>query len=137
MQLSRRRFMASAAAATLVPAGFAVTNKVHASAPTVGKQAPGFYRVKLGEFELTTVHDGILKFAKPENLVVNKSFDEVGKAFDAAFIPRDNFRIPFTPTLVNTGKNLVLIDSGFGDNGPPPTGGLMSNLTAAGIDPKA
>jgi glyoxylase-like metal-dependent hydrolase (beta-lactamase superfamily II) len=42
----------------------------------------------------------------------------------------------FNILVVNTGKNLVLIDSGFGDNGPPTVGSLAANMTAAGIDPK-
>ena len=107
-----------------------------AAAPPVGKQAPGFYRTKLGDFEVTVVQDGVVKVPKPENLVVNRPFDEVGKALDAAFIPRDNVWAPFTPVVINTGKNLVLIDTGFGDNGPPTTGNLLSNLAASGIDPK-
>ena len=30
----------------------------------------------------------------------------------------------------------MLIDSGFGDNGPPTGNNLLSNMSAAGIDPK-
>jgi glyoxylase-like metal-dependent hydrolase (beta-lactamase superfamily II) len=39
--------------------------------------------------------------------------------------------------VVNTGKNLVLIDAGFGDNGAPTVGSLAANMQAAGIDPKS
>ena len=42
----------------------------------------------------------------------------------------------FNILVVNTGRNLVLIDSGFGDNGAPTVGNLINNMAAAGIDPK-
>jgi len=61
-----------------------------------------------------------------------------GKLFDAG-VPRDNVQNPFVPTIVNTGKNLVLIDTGFGLREKafgPNTGRLLANLKAAGIDPK-
>jgi glyoxylase-like metal-dependent hydrolase (beta-lactamase superfamily II) len=137
MPLSRRSFMAAATAASVAPAALSVPRFAEAAAPPVGKQAPAFYRTKLGDFEVTVVQDGVVKVTKPESLVVNRPFEEVGKALDAAFIPRDNVWAPFTPVIINTGKNLVLIDTGFGDNGPPTTGNLKSNLAASGIDPKS
>jgi glyoxylase-like metal-dependent hydrolase (beta-lactamase superfamily II) len=136
MTLSRRRFMTAAAAASVAPAALSVPKVAEAAAPQVGKQAPAFYRTKVGDFEITVIQDGFLRAPKPEALVVNRPFDEVGKALDAAFIPRDNVRVPFTPVVINTGKNLVLVDAGFSDNGPPTTGNLLTNLAASGIDPK-
>jgi glyoxylase-like metal-dependent hydrolase (beta-lactamase superfamily II) len=44
---------------------------------------------------------------------------------------------PFTPVVVNTGGQLVLIDTGTGGQFPGPSGSFMANLAAAGIDPKA
>ncbi|MBI3433846.1 MAG: MBL fold metallo-hydrolase [Proteobacteria bacterium] len=137
MKFTRRKFMAAATLAAAAPALPHAIGVARAAAPQVGKQAPAFYRFKLGDFEVTTLQDGVAKIPKPEAFVVNKPLEEINKALDAAFIPRDNVRIPFTPTLVNTGKNLVLIDTGFGDNGGPTTGQLMTNLAAAGVDPKS
>jgi glyoxylase-like metal-dependent hydrolase (beta-lactamase superfamily II) len=136
MNFSRRHFMATAAAAAAAPAMTSLSTSAQAAAPMVGKQAPAFYRFKVGEFEVTTLHDGLIKVANPNTLVTNKTPDEIGAAMDAAGIPRDNMRNPFVPTIVNTGKNLVLIDTGFSDNGPPVVGAMMNNMQAAGIDPK-
>jgi glyoxylase-like metal-dependent hydrolase (beta-lactamase superfamily II) len=136
MSFSRRQFMATAAAAAATPAVLSVSTTAQAAAPMVGKQVPAFYRFKVGDFEVTTLHDGLLKVANPNTMIVNKTPDEIGAALDAAGVPRDNVQNPFVPTIVNTGKNLVLIDTGFGDNGPPGVGLMATNMAAAGIDPK-
>jgi len=136
MGISRRQFMATAAAAAAAPAVLNASHTAHAAAPMVGKQVPAFYRFKVGDFEVTTLHDGILKVANPNTMITNKSPDEIAAALDSAGVPRDNVQNPFVPTIVNTGKNLVLIDTGFGDNGPPGVGLMAGNMVAAGIDPK-
>jgi glyoxylase-like metal-dependent hydrolase (beta-lactamase superfamily II) len=134
IELTRRHMLAGAAAGALAP--FAVRG-AHAAAPPAGKQIPGIYRYKIGEFEVTAFNDGGAKVPKLESLVVNRPREEIEKALEAAFIPKDDLRIPFNPLLVNTGKNLVLFDSGFADNGPPTTGNLLGSLAVAGVDPKA
>jgi glyoxylase-like metal-dependent hydrolase (beta-lactamase superfamily II) len=135
MTLTRRTFMTTAAAA--VAAIPATHTSFAAAPPPSGKQAPGFYRYKVGDFEVTGFNDGFTKVPKLEAFVVNQPPEAVAKAIEAAYIPKDDLRVPFNPLVVNTGKNLVLFDTGFGDNGPPTTGGLMANLAAAGIEPKA
>jgi glyoxylase-like metal-dependent hydrolase (beta-lactamase superfamily II) len=129
--------MATAAAAAAVPAGLAAVGRARAAAPPSGKQVPGIYRYKVGEFEVTVLADGALKAPKPENVVVNQPFSEVQKALEAAYLPKDQIVTVFTPFVVNTGKQLVLFDAGFNDNGPPGVGALASNMATAGIDPKA
>ena len=136
MNLSRRHFMATAAAASVAPAVVSATHTAQAAAPMTGKPAASFYRFKVGDFEVTTLHDGLIKVANPAAMITNKTPEEINQALDIAMIPRDNLRNPFVPTIVNTGKNLVLIDTGFGDNGPPSVGMMAANLAAAGIDPK-
>ena len=138
-QLTRRSVFTTAlavgAASALTP--LALSSRARAAAPASGKQMPGVYRYKVGEFEVTGFNDGFTKVPKLDALVVNQPLDAIQKAVEAAYIPKDDMRIPFNPLLVNTGKNLVLFDTGFGDNGAPTTGALMSNLAAAGVDPKA
>jgi len=70
-------------------------------------------------------------------MALNQSVPYIQKALGAAFLPTDHVTNHFNVVVVNTGKNLVLLDSGFGDNGPPTVGNLISNMNAAGIDPKA
>src|SRR5215203_1950597 len=62
IELSRRRVL-TAASATL---GTALTpfapSHSRAAAPPVGSQAPGWYRYKVGDIEVTVVTDGVNKF---------------------------------------------------------------------------
>jgi glyoxylase-like metal-dependent hydrolase (beta-lactamase superfamily II) len=37
---------------------------------------------------------------------------------------------------VNTGRNLVVLDTGFGDSGAPTVGGMRANMKDAGVDPQ-
>lgn len=137
MQPSRRTFMAMAAASAAIPAGLAELVPAHAAAPLAGKQVPSIYRYKLGEFEITVLSDGALRAPKPDAVVVNQPFSEVQKALESAHLPKDQIVNPFTPFVVNTGRQLILFDAGFADNGPPGVGQLAANMAAAGIDPKA
>jgi len=107
-----------------------------AAAPMLGKQGPSFYRYKVGDFEVTALSEGSVRNANVKNMAVNKELPDIEKALSAAFLPTDAVTNQFTILVVNTGKNLVLLDSGFGDNGAPTVGNLAGNLTAAGIDPK-
>jgi glyoxylase-like metal-dependent hydrolase (beta-lactamase superfamily II) len=142
-ELTRRNVLTGAVAATaaaaVVPA--LPTSPAQAAAPAAGKQAPGFYRYKVGSFEVTVVTDGSRTFDLPDTFVVNKTKAEVNAALAAAYMQADKMTIHFSPILVNTGAKLVLIDTGYGAAvaaQPNSTAGLLqTNLAAAGIDPKA
>jgi glyoxylase-like metal-dependent hydrolase (beta-lactamase superfamily II) len=136
MKITRRTLMATAAAAAAVPAGRSIVGPANAAAPMSGKQVPTIYRYKLGEFEVTVLGDGAIKAARPDTVVANQPFNEVQRALEDAFLPKDQIVVVFTPFVVNTGRNLVLFDAGFADNGPPGVGLLATGMTAAGIDPK-
>ena len=98
-------------------------------------QAPGFYRFKVGAFTVTTVHDGF--FARSlEGFVRNAPLADVQAVLRDAFLPQDRLVIPFTVTFLDTGRDLVVFDSGNGVTAPGATNGRMiSNMRAAGIDP--
>ena len=58
-QMTRRHLFAGAAAAGAVFAGSkTIVAPASASAPVAGKQNAGWYRYKVGEFEVTVVTDG-------------------------------------------------------------------------------
>ncbi len=122
--------------AVTAAAGSLINTPAHAAAPMLGKQGPSFYRYKIGDFEVTALSEGSVRNANVKNMALNKELPDIEKALGAAFLPTDQVTNQFTILVVNTGKNLVLIDSGFGDNGAPTVGNLAGNLTAAGIDPK-
>lgn len=135
-KISRRQLLAATTAAAVLSPLVQPVRPAHAAAPPVGTQAPGFFRFKVGDFEVTTLHDGF-STRKPEGYVRNVPLAEVERALDAAFLRRDVLNNYFTAVVVNTGAKLVLIDAGFADNAPPPLGQLAQNMTAAGIDPRS
>ncbi len=96
-------------------------------------QAQGFYSFKVGDFDIVALHDGVLSRDRPAGFVRNASDEEVDEAFAAAGMPRDKLTLTFTALAIHTGGGVVLIDTGLGESGPPGTGALMANLSAAGI----
>jgi glyoxylase-like metal-dependent hydrolase (beta-lactamase superfamily II) len=99
-------------------------------------QPAAFYRFRLGSFELTTVYDGFWNRPINAEFVRNAPYADVKAALADAFMPKDTLTMPFTPLVINTGKNLVLIDTGSGGQLAATAGTLTSNLRAAGIDPE-
>jgi glyoxylase-like metal-dependent hydrolase (beta-lactamase superfamily II) len=106
-----------------------------AAAPIVGTQGASFYRYKLGDFEIIALHDG--EFTRPldASFVRNAPLEAVQKTLADAFLPTDKLTISFTAVLVNTGPKLVLLDTGFNDNGGPTNGKIVAAMKAAGIEP--
>jgi glyoxylase-like metal-dependent hydrolase (beta-lactamase superfamily II) len=138
--LGRRRFIqiTTAGAVSTVGYSFSVPRMAWATAPFSSQQPAGFYRLKLGEFQITAVSDGF--FELPTNSIATNVPEEERKAyFNAHFISLDKFRLQASPLLINTGAKFVLVDTGVGpDNGwAPGAGRLGQTLNAAGIDPEA
>ena len=132
--LSRRRLLAGASAAAV---SLSVPISARAAAPLAGRQAPAFYRYKVGDYECTSVSDGARTYAIFDNFVRNVSKDQAIAAAEAAYFPKGMVTVPFNPQLINTGSKLVLIDAGIGPGIGPTVGHLATNLAAAGVDPKA
>src|ERR1700683_4101283 len=131
--LSRRALLAGTAATALACGA----ERAAATAPPAGKQAPGIYRYTIGSFEITALYDGIWYRPITDKFIRNARFAEVETALADAFMPADRLATPFTTLIVNTGKRLVLIDTGTGGQIAASAGALRDNLAAAGIDPKA
>jgi glyoxylase-like metal-dependent hydrolase (beta-lactamase superfamily II) len=114
---------------------------LRAAAPPAGKQAPGIYRYKVGDYEVTQIADGARSFPMPDNFVVNATKEEALAAAEGAYMPKGMVTIPFNPMIVNTGSKLVAIDSGNGLGAFEATKGAVgqmnANMRAAGIDPTA
>jgi glyoxylase-like metal-dependent hydrolase (beta-lactamase superfamily II) len=135
--LTRRSLFTAAAGAGAAAVLPAMTRPAGAAAPPVGKQAPGFYRYKVGDYELTQISDGGRTFPMPDGFVRNVPKEQALAAAEAAYMPKGQVRVPFNPVVVNTGSKLVLIDTGFPPGAVPTAGLCQANLAAAGIDPKA
>ena len=133
--LSRRQVLAGSVA--VVATGFAL-KPASAAAPLAGGAAlPGFVRYKVGDFEITALNDGTRTADNPEKIFgINQKPEDVAAAAEANFLPADKLVNGFTPVIVNTGKELVLFDSGNGARGRPAAGNLSSQIVAAGFTPE-
>jgi glyoxylase-like metal-dependent hydrolase (beta-lactamase superfamily II) len=130
---TRRTFLAGSALAAVS----ASADPAAAAAPSTDRETPGIYRYRIGTFELTALYDGIWYRPINDAFIRNAPFAEVEHALADAFMPADKLATPFTTLIVNTGKKLVLLDTGTGGQIAPSAGVLRDNLAAAGIDPKA
>ncbi|MDX7951829.1 MBL fold metallo-hydrolase [Lichenihabitans sp. Uapishka_5] len=113
-----------------------------AGAPQLRTQAPGYYRFMLGDFEVTALLDGTHGF--PAYAVLQRmngtgGADLLEKAEPGttdALLGAVDLKAPpegsINGFLVNTGKQLVLIDAGAGSFYGACCGRLLSNLLAAG-----
>lgn len=98
--------------------------------------APRFHRSRFGDFELTVVSDGARPIPLPPRFVLNVSNEEVLKVAEAAGMPKGEVVGPFNPMVVDTGRQRILIDTGYGSLSPT-VGRLPQSLAMAGIDPKS
>jgi glyoxylase-like metal-dependent hydrolase (beta-lactamase superfamily II) len=140
-ELSRRSLLTGAAVASAATVLTPLANApAVAAAPPVGKQAPGWYRYKVGTHEITVVTDGVNRFRFPDGFVANKNRDEVNVGLSSLYmgLEKDQVAIPYSPIAVNTGSKLVVIDTGTSEanfeRSKGAAGQFHSNLKAAGID---
>jgi glyoxylase-like metal-dependent hydrolase (beta-lactamase superfamily II) len=110
------------------------TQAAFAEAPQVKTQAPGYYRMMLGDFEVTVLFDGAIDL-KPTELLTNVKKEDVTKALTQRF-QKEPVPTSVNAFLVNTGSKLVLVDTGTGALGGPTLGGIVNNLKAAGYQPE-
>ena len=105
-----------------------------AAAPFAATPAPGFYRMMLGDFEITALSDGTLQLSH-ETLLTHVTRAQLQRALQRAFA-RDPVTTSVNGFLINTGAKLVLVDTGTGTGGGTTLGKLLSNLRASGYQPE-
>jgi glyoxylase-like metal-dependent hydrolase (beta-lactamase superfamily II) len=139
-KLTRRTVLTGAVAASAATALSPLTPSF-AAAPPAGKQNAGWYRYKVGSFEITVVTDGVTNAPLSDTYVANAQKDAVNTALTSDFMPRDRAIQPYTPIVVNTGSKLVAIDTGLGlgmfQQSKGAVGQYHTNLQASGIDRSA
>lgn len=114
-RLSRRTALAGAAA---LPFAAAAVSGARAAAPMQGMSIAPFQRVKLGAFEVTTLLAGTRTVEGPHNIFgMNVDKDTFEAVSAEANLPTNAAQFFFTPTVVNTGSELILFDTGLSGNG--------------------
>jgi glyoxylase-like metal-dependent hydrolase (beta-lactamase superfamily II) len=126
--LSRRQ--ALFAGATMPLAAAFTPGLAQAQETMQGSGFAPWNRFKLGSFEVTTLLAGTRAGDKPqETFGTNASAEDFAALSAANFIPVDRTQNFFTPTVVNTGAEIVLFDTGLSAEG------TLAALTAAGMTP--
>ncbi len=128
-----RRGLLAAFATTMLAAPF-LAQPAKASAPQQKTQAPGFYRLMLGDIEVTALNDGTAKMEAGKLLKGIKP-EQVQKDLARAFL-KDPYEWSFNGFLINTGSKLVLVDTGAGSGMGATNGKLLANLRASGYKPE-
>jgi glyoxylase-like metal-dependent hydrolase (beta-lactamase superfamily II) len=133
MALDRRSFL-QISAAGLCTAALPLSTP-HARVAPQGRQAPAWYRVKVGDYEVTALNDGVL--------TIDPAFYAAAPQAEAKEMLQQAHRLTSgVPTsvnayAVNTGASVVLVDTGASTGMGAGLGKLPANLSAAGIDPGA
>ncbi len=127
--ITRRQLLGTSAA---LAAGAVTTGSAFAAAPMLGAMPASVHRYKLGDLEVTAMSDGLVTLPEPWTVFgENQKPETVKKLAAEYFLPTETHSISFTPVVVNTGKELVLFDTGWGA-GNPGRGQLAVSLAAGG-----
>src|ERR1700736_3128925 len=130
--------LAVAATATplLTPASPAEDARQAGAEPQNGN---GFYRFKIGDFQATVISDGYGPIPIGPIFAMNASEAELAAVLKANFM-QPMIQATNNILVVDTGRERILVDTGFGEKLGPSYGsfpGLEPNLRRAGIAPES
>ncbi len=128
MNFTRRNFVAQTTALAAVTA----ITSAFAKAPLGGGTAVSTHRMKLGNFEITTLLDGFIEI-NPAVLLGEP--DVIKRQLEAAQLWGSPIRTAVNAFMVNTGEKLVLVDCGGAKMLGPTAGRLPQALAQLGIEP--
>src|SRR6202140_4782763 len=131
----KRNSMRFAATLLVALASFVTApNAALAAAAQQHDQVPGFYRMKVGDFEVTALFDGHAVFDPHWLKGTKETMDGVAEA-----LHEDSHLLDVSDEgfLVNTGTELILVDAGAGTWwGGGALGRLVGSLRSAGYTPE-
>lgn len=127
---ARSALLAMALGCSAVLAGLPLA----ASAAPVAQQrtqVPGFFRMALGEFEVTALYDGYVDL--DPKLLKGASAEDIQRLLARMFVEADKgVQTAVNAYLVNTGSQLLLVDAGAAQCFGPTLGAIQANIAAAG-----
>lgn len=125
-----RRQLLSAAVGVPLAAGL-----LSRAEPLYAKETPSNairHSFALGDFTVSTLLAGSRTVSNPHQIFgLNVDEDEFAKVSQSHFIPTDRAQFYFTPTVIQTGDQTVLFDTGLN------AGGIAAALEAAGLSTDA
>lgn len=105
-----------------------------AAAPQQKTQVPGWYRAMVGDFEVTALYDGYIDL-DPKELLKFTHPGEIERGLARGYEGGPKVQTSVNGYLVNTGGQLILVDTGAAKGFGPALGFLADNLRASGYDP--
>ena len=96
-------------------------------------QQPGYYRLQVGDIQVTALSDGTVPLDLSK-LLSNTQPGEVEKLLSLNFMPT-TVESSVNAYLVKTGGKLILVDAGTAGNFGPTLGQLTKSLAQAGYTP--
>ncbi|WP_172724242.1 MBL fold metallo-hydrolase [Neorhizobium tomejilense] len=99
---------------------------------------PDIHKFKLGGFQVLAVKDGARPSGAPgETFGLKQPPETLAALLTENFLPTEQFVNSFSPTLIDTGSNVILFDTGLGKPGRAQgVGRLIEGLAAAGYMPE-
>lgn len=97
-------------------------------------QVPGYFRMNLGDFEVTALYDGYVDL----DLALLKGIDagNLQSLLNKMFVSGDEgIQTAVNAYLINTGNELILVDAGAAQCFGPTLGNISVNLQASGYEP--
>ncbi|MGV2102539.1 MBL fold metallo-hydrolase [Rhizobium sp. 21-4511-3d] len=134
--MKRRTLFAAGIGLLAAPAILRTTAQAAATGDT-GKMTtalPEINQFKLGSFKITAIRDGSNVLEKPfETFGTNQDPESVKKLLTDNFLPGDKFVNSYSPAIIDTGSDVILVDTGFGAGARERgMGKLQDGLKAAG-----
>jgi glyoxylase-like metal-dependent hydrolase (beta-lactamase superfamily II) len=136
LSISRRTLFVSTTAMLAAPAILSRASFAQeASEPPMSYPETKSFRI--GAFSVASIRDGKVVAEKPhETYGTNQKPEDVAAALEASMLPSDRFINSFAPALVDTGSEVILFDTGFGEGGRANGNGqLVAGLQALGYEP--
>jgi glyoxylase-like metal-dependent hydrolase (beta-lactamase superfamily II) len=99
-------------------------------------QVPGYYRMVMGDFEVTALYDGYV--ALDAAILKGASAADIQSLLARMFVPqtKDGVQTAVNAFLIHTGQRLVLVDAGSAACFGPTMGKIEDNIRAAGYAPE-
>jgi glyoxylase-like metal-dependent hydrolase (beta-lactamase superfamily II) len=133
---SRRLLLRAGAAAPFISlAGPAAAQAPELQENRQARQAPGFYRFRLGDYLVTMVSDGQLSLPTT-TLAANVPEATLRSYLKTIRHGGDMQRGHLNLTLIDTGDQVILVDAGAGPNFQESAGRIEASLDAAGYRPE-
>ena len=104
-----------------------------AEAPKAETQVPGYYRIQLGQFEITALYDGAIEL--DAKLLRHAKAADLNRLLSRMFVGNPKMQTAVNAYLINTGSHLVLVDTGAAKLFGPTLGYVLQNMKAAGYEP--